>query len=294
MFSVVITTKNRLDYLKRCVASVLGSTLKPSEIIIVNDAGAPFSEELFGQTDTDINIFTNGFSRGANFSRNLGIEKSKNNIVFLIDDDDAVTSHSFQKRIDILLKDENIGICFTGVNIVESNNLSRKLREVLPCESDDYLHDLFDKGNIIGSTSRVAIRKCYFNRAGGFDEQLECLQDYDLWIRMAMECKISNDGEANLLYTVHANGGQISTKYKKYLKAGSYLVDKYYFQLKKFGLTRNFESQIYLRVALSAASSSCFYRMKYSAVSFIKKPNLKSIALVVIPYFLLKRIYTFA
>lgn len=296
MFSVVITTKDRLDYLKRCVDSVLSSTVKPKEIIIINDAGVHFGNELFEQStsDVDIVIIRNEFSQGANLSRNVGVGLSKCEIVYLIDDDDAVNETSFEKRLDILSKDENVGLCFTGINIISSNDLSTYSRSVSPYMSNDYLYDLFDKGNIIGSTSRVAIRKKYFYKAGGFDEELQCFQDYDLWIRMAKVCKISNDGESNVLYTVHAGGGQISSKYKKYLEAGNYLINKYQADLVAFNLVGNFASHIHLRVAISSSSSSIIYRIKHSIISFCKRPNIKSFALIFTPYWLLRRMHMFA
>ena len=50
MFSIVITTKNRLDFLRRAVNSILNSSLLPKEIIIVNDGGKKpdFSDIDFG------------------------------------------------------------------------------------------------------------------------------------------------------------------------------------------------------------------------------------------------------
>lgn len=294
MFSVVITTKDRLTYLKRCVDSVLFSSIKPKEIIIVNDASTNLSKDAFNSFDIDIKVINNSVSKGANYCRNIGIEYCKSEIVFLIDDDDAVTKFSFESRLSFFLEDDTVGLCFTGIQITQSENLCEPIRSVLPYKSSDYLYDLFDKGNIIGSTSRVAIRKSYFYLAGKFDEKLQCLQDYDLWIRMARVCKIANDGESNIFYTVHTSGNQISSKYKKYLEASNYLISKYQTELDRLALKRSFESNLHLRVSLSAASTSAVYRIKHSAISFFKKPNIKALVLMLIPYFFLKRIHLFA
>lgn len=294
MFSIVITTKNRLAYLKRCVDSILSSSVRPKEIVIVNDAGEIFSRNIFDCFDINITIINNCISKGANYCRNIGVECCNSEIIFLIDDDDAVTKLSFESRLSFFLEDKSVGLCFTGMQVMKSKNLFEPIRSVLPYSSSNYLYDLFDKGNVIGSTSRVAIRKSYFYLAGRFDENLQCLQDYDLWIRMARVCKIVNDGKSNLYYTVHVNGNQISSKYEKYIDASNYLISKYKSELNDIYLKKSFESNLHLRVALSATSSSTFYKIKHSAISFLKKPNIKSLVILLIPYFLLKRIYVFA
>ncbi|MGG9032552.1 glycosyltransferase family 2 protein, partial [Escherichia coli] len=81
-------------------------------------------------------------------------------------------------------------------------------------------YSLLNDGNIIGSISRVVLRKKCFYRAGNFDESLSCLQDYDLWIRRAKVCKIANDKEASVIDTVHESGKQTSSKFKNYENTG--------------------------------------------------------------------------
>ena len=39
MISIIITTKNRLDFLKRAVKSVVENNYQPDEIVVVNDGG---------------------------------------------------------------------------------------------------------------------------------------------------------------------------------------------------------------------------------------------------------------
>lgn len=46
-FSIVITTKNRLDFLQRAIKSIAANTLTPSEIVIVNDGGDNIENEIF-------------------------------------------------------------------------------------------------------------------------------------------------------------------------------------------------------------------------------------------------------
>lgn len=233
-FSIVITTKNRLDFLQRAIKSIAANTLTPSEIVIVNDGGDNIENEIFSYLNIKLTIINLIYSKGANYARNLGIKETTNDIVFLLDDDDAVTTSSFESRISAF-SDKNIGISFTGIQIVDDINLNVVKRIVNKIDITPTQENLLTLGNIIGSTSRVALRKSYFNQSGKFDEALPCLQDYDLWIRMAEVADISYDHNAGVLYTVHTKKkkkSQISQNYKKYISSTNYLINKYSSQLK--------------------------------------------------------------
>ena len=293
MFSIVITTKNRLAFLPRAVSSILNSSLLPNEIIIVNDGGEKpdFSDIDFGTVS--LIIINNDSSLGANYSRNKGIELSSAENVFLLDDDDAVEENSFQKRMDVLLKDERIGLVFTGIKIVLSSDLNNVRRTVLPREYSDYTEALFSKGNVIGSTSRGLIRKKFFMAAGKFDETLPCMQDYDLWIRMSQHCKIKHDNSATVIYTVHNNKRQISSNFMKYLETGEVLLNKYSALINE-SQRKQFMANLYFRVALSSASTSYIHRMRYALLSLTSVFSLKGLILLLTPYTILKRTYLFA
>lgn len=293
MFSIVITTKNRLDFLYRAVKSILKSSLLPTEIIIVNDGGdvPDFTNIDFGRTN--LIIENNSLSLGANYSRNRGIELSSTENIFLLDDDDAVEEDSFQKRLGILLADDQVGLVFTGIKIVLSSDLDKIRRTVYPRDYSNFTEALFATGNVIGSTSRVLIRRNYFNVAGKFDETLPCMQDYDLWIRMSEVCKIKHDGAATVLYTVHNNKNQISSNFMKYLETGEVLLHKYN-ALINDNAKKHFMANLYFRVALSSASTSFRHRMRYASLSLSSEFSLKGLILLLTPYFILKRIYLFA
>ncbi|WP_231364652.1 glycosyltransferase family 2 protein, partial [Escherichia coli] len=117
------TTKDRAYYLKRAVDSILKSTISPKDIVIINDGGKTICENDFPpMKDITLSIVNNRFSMGANYSRNQGIDKALTNYIFLLDDDDAFTPTTFQNRINIIKSSLDIGVVFTGINIVSYQN----------------------------------------------------------------------------------------------------------------------------------------------------------------------------
>ncbi|EIC9816908.1 TPA: glycosyltransferase [Vibrio alginolyticus] len=299
-FSVVITTKDRLDFLKRAVRSILLNSILPTDVVIVNDGGSPvYIEDLHeieipSGNQVDFKIINNSESMGGNKARNLGVSVASSDIIFLLDDDDSFVSNGFESRLKFF-NDPSVGIVFTGINLVKSSNLNAVVRKVFPLDSKDYYVDLLKKGNLIGSTSRVAIRKEYFYSAGQFDENLSSFQDFDLWIRMSRISKVKNDSAIGVNYTIHDTKAcrQISSSYTKYINSGEYLVGKYYKSTEMLGASSQFESTILFRVSQSASSVSYRKKMLFGLQAFKKSPSLKKFIFSLLPHFLVVRIYPF-
>lgn len=292
MISVIITTKDRMEFLYRAVKSIMENTTLPEDVIIVNDGGEIIKKENFiFNNDVSIEIINNICSVGSNKARNLGAERAKGKYLFFLDDDDAFSSTSIASRIKYF-DDISVGLVYTGKKLVHSNNLNQIYHISKPNYEGMLEKNLLKYGNIIGTTSCVAIRKDVFDEVGKFDINLKALQDYDLWIRVSNKYKIKHDKSCNLIYTIHTDNKQISSDYCKYLEAGNYLYVKYKAQLKKSKLENDFLASRYLRVAMIAAKHSPLLRLKYTSISIRYKPSLKAIFLL-LPISLSKKIRIF-
>ncbi|WP_199527037.1 glycosyltransferase family A protein [Pseudoalteromonas sp. bablab_jr004] len=252
-FSVVITTKNRDFYLKRALASIVNNSIQPNEVIVVNDGGSvPLINEF--SPFLNVRVINNSESMGANYCRNLGITSTVTNNIFLLDDDDVFRPESFKSRLDIASKHTNYGLVFTGANVCLSSNLDKCIRRILPLNKPNPYLSLVTTGNFIGSTSRVLLNKSAFINVGLFDEELEALQDYDLWIRIARQYEIFADKYCGIDYTIHTEGNQTSNSIVKYTKAVSYLSRKYsHLPANDF---RKFEANLYYRLAICSSGKS--------------------------------------
>lgn len=290
MFSVVITTKDRKMFLDRCLLSVSRSSVLPCDVIVINDGGDEINEASYSSLKLNLTIINHVQSKGANYCRNFGVSLSKKEIVFFLDDDDAVNSDSFESRLAMFQDSPNVGLVYTGIKIVKSNNLDLVTRTTTPEDVECYEHDLLTVGNIVGSTSRVGVKKNFFKQVNGFDESLACMQDYDLWIRMSSVCEFRHDGSCKILYTIHENGQQVSSQYNKYLNAGNYLLEKHRALFVKYKASRKFKSRIYYKVASSAAPSSLSVKLKFAIKSCLTKPNIKALILLLVPFCILRKI----
>lgn len=88
--SVIVAVYNAEDYLKQCLSSICGQTLKEIEIICVNDGSSDRSEEIireYEKTDSRI-ILINQKNRGAGAARNAGLRMATGKYLSFLDADD--------------------------------------------------------------------------------------------------------------------------------------------------------------------------------------------------------------
>ncbi len=86
--SIIIPTYNRPDDLKRCIRSILGQTVRPSEIIVIDDGKLvePPLRDVCERKSIRY-LYEKKMQPGLTTSRNLGVSLASGDIVFFLDDD---------------------------------------------------------------------------------------------------------------------------------------------------------------------------------------------------------------
>ena len=85
--SVVIPTYNRIELLKRSIDSVINQTIKPSEIIIVDDGSNDGTEAMVKKKYDSLKVIKQK-NKGASAARNSGIKASSGELICFLDSDD--------------------------------------------------------------------------------------------------------------------------------------------------------------------------------------------------------------
>lgn len=169
--SVIIPTYNRLESLKKCLASILNTNRNDFEIIIVNDASTDGTKEyLDNLNNPKIKAIHHTENKGVSQSRNDGIKSSQSEILAFTDDDCEVQD----KWLDNLVQnftDEKIGFVFGPTYYV-----SPEYRGYFP-ERVVYSLNWPGGGNI-------AYRKKVFEIAGYFDTFFEKYHNEDTEMAM--------------------------------------------------------------------------------------------------------------
>ena len=113
--SVVISTHNRREMLKRAIDSVLKQTFQDFEIIVVDDGNEPAEEVAKSFSDARIRYVRHEIPhRGAPAARNTGIRSSQGEFVAFLDDDDEWLPLKLQLQVKALDENQEAGLRFFG------------------------------------------------------------------------------------------------------------------------------------------------------------------------------------
>jgi glycosyltransferase involved in cell wall biosynthesis len=230
--SVVIPTYDRPDLLVRCVRSVLGQSVRPDEVIVVDDASSIAYDEarrelqrLADAAGTVLTYERLPESGGACRARNRGAELAQSELLMFVDDDDTWTPEKIAGQLACFEAHPDAGLVYAGRRVV--NEQEEDLYRIVPRHTGD-LRDVLLEENVVGTTSSVAVRAHVFEAAGGFDVEMPALQDYDLWLRCAQEAPFAIDPHCTVRWTVHAEAAkQMAGRPALYHAAFARLDEKY-------------------------------------------------------------------
>jgi glycosyltransferase involved in cell wall biosynthesis len=227
---VIITTCDRPDELRRCIASVIGQTVRPQELIVVDDCSAHSNDAAIGEySGNGLEIHYHRLTQrsGASAARNAGASLAGGDILMFLDDDDAWEPRKVETQLSLLATHPEAAAVYTGMLAVDDTNGGKVLHASRDHLSGNTWPQILFR-NFVGPTSAVAMRARVFRDVGGFDQQLPALQDYDLWLRLSMAGPVLYDGAHNLRFAaVSASPNRISHNPRNYREGFAYLRCKY-------------------------------------------------------------------
>jgi len=183
--SVVIPTYNRYEVLKRALESVYAQSYQAKEIIVVDDGSSDNTSQI--QKDfPNIKYFYQNNS-GVSSARNLGINKASYKWLAFLDSDDEWHEDKLKLQVKFHTNNVDILISYTDEKWIRDSKeikVPKKYQKVGGFIFKECLSHCFI------APSATIVHKDLLHEVGLFDESLEVCEDYDLWIRIAIEHKI--------------------------------------------------------------------------------------------------------
>ena len=180
--TVVITTYNRAHFLQRAIQSVLqaGSGV---EVVVVDDCSTDETPDVCSQLESIRYVRLNA-NRGLAHARNVGIAESSTEFIAFLDDDDLRLPGSLDKQLARMIADDRIALCY-GQTLIGDARRQLPTGEIYPseCPQGDVFWELLED-NFIPMPSVLA-RKSALLEAGGFNESLSLVEDWDMWLRIS-------------------------------------------------------------------------------------------------------------
>jgi glycosyltransferase involved in cell wall biosynthesis len=183
--TVVIPSFNRYQFLKRAVKSVLAQTYPPKEIIVVDDGSSDETAQI--QKDFPQIIYIYQQNKGVSSARNLGIENASYVWIAFLDSDDTFHPKKLQEQYIFHKNNPSIFMSYTDEVWVRGDQEIKIPKKFQKIGKDPFVENI-SYCNI--APSSVLIHKQIFQKIGYFDTNLEVCEDYDLWLRIALEFEI--------------------------------------------------------------------------------------------------------
>lgn len=204
-YSVLMSVyaKEKVDYLKLSIDSILNQTVMPDQFIIVEDG--PLTKELQSVLDAYVQVYKELFTivklpmnQGLAIALDKGLERSRNDLVARMDSDDVSLPERCEKQLQKFA--ENPELALLGTNIDEFYTTPEEIvsARVVPSEYADIVRYIRRRDPFNHPT--VMFRRSEVVRCGGYGT-LKRRQDFDLFSRMInMGCYAENIPESLLRF----------------------------------------------------------------------------------------------
>lgn len=206
-FSIVISTHNRCEMLKRALHSIAVQKRNDIEVIIVDDATPGGCQAALHSFDfMQLRLLENETRVGPAVSRNRGVNASQARFVAFLDDDDEYLPGYLDRVIQLIKSVPSIELLWTGVEICdeESSRMSKPIQltyDTAMVRPEEAFLQLFSIGIGFG----VMVRRETFLQLGGFDEQLSLVEDTEFFLRViAADCQVTAMPGVNVRLHNHA------------------------------------------------------------------------------------------
>ena len=187
--TVLITTRNRRDDLRRAIASAVRQSER-IEVLVIDDGSTDGTAEMVRAEFPGVRLLRHEDSRGYIVRRNEGARLAAGPIVFSIDDDAEFASAETVRQTLKEFASERIGaVAIPHINV----NVGPEVHHRAPDAGSVYV-----TGHYIGTAH--AIRRDVFERLGGYRELTHQGEELDLCIRMIEDGYLVRLGSADPIH----------------------------------------------------------------------------------------------
>ena len=207
--SLLIRTRGRPAFLREVLCAVESQTYRPIEVVVVEDGtdtAAPVLREF-----PSLPIVYHRFTESAGRTRagNKALALSTGRYCNFVDDDDLIYADHVETLVSELQANPRYLLAYSAAFTVKTDILSQSplvYREypyetiyAMPFSQKRLLHQ-----NIVPILSAMFHRKL-FEIEGGFDEALDQLEDWDLWLRYARHTDFLYVNKTTCIYRIPAD-----------------------------------------------------------------------------------------
>jgi glycosyltransferase involved in cell wall biosynthesis len=185
--SVIMPAYNQRRYVGQAIDSVLSQTFADCEIIVINDGSTDETAQVLAGYGDRIRVVTQANS-GPAAARNSGLLIAKGEMIAFLDGDDLWYPEMLASTVSHLQRNSDADLVSGAWDYIDSSGQTiegaTKPSRFQARIQADFLKEIA-LGNLFPVHALLVRRKC-FDCCGLFDTSLEAMEDWDLWLRMAV------------------------------------------------------------------------------------------------------------
>jgi glycosyltransferase involved in cell wall biosynthesis len=206
--SLVIAAFNHARLLGEAIDSALAQTLGGVEIIVVDDGSTDDTPSLLARYADRVRVIRQD-NRGLSAARNTGLAAARGTYVAFLDADDVLAPTKLAEQRSVLERAPTLGWTYcdvrietvaTGAAVTASERFGYATRP-----RDGWIFPELVHGNFIPAIAPL-VRRTALEAAGGFDESLTALEDWDLWLRLSLIAEARYTPAVLATYRVQPHG----------------------------------------------------------------------------------------
>ena len=196
--TVYITNYNYSNYIKQSIESVLNQTFKDFELLIIDDGSSDDSRVKIDEFSHHPNIKIIFQDRkGLNASNNVALKEADGEFILRLDADDFLKSNALEEMVQSLEKDSSLAMIFPDYfNVNEEGVVVNRVHR----------HDFSKEVILLDQPAHGActmIRKKILEEVGGYDEEFDRQDGYDIWLKIIFKYKVRNLNKPLFFYRQH-------------------------------------------------------------------------------------------
>lgn len=188
--SILVRTCNRPDVLRNCLQSIQNQTYENIEVVVVEDGEAKAGKMINNEfSNMDIRYYATGEHIGRAKVGNIALSKATGAYFNFLDDDDEFYPNHVSSLIEVI----NNNSYKVAYSLAEECvcHFNRKKRSYFEVYKFVRYKNAFNKLYLLHENyfpiQTVMFSRELFEELGGFRENVDYLEDWDLWVRYAVK-----------------------------------------------------------------------------------------------------------
>jgi glycosyltransferase involved in cell wall biosynthesis len=229
--TVILSVFDGECFLKETVESILNQSFSDFEFVIIDDGSIDNSWNLlqhYKEADSRIVLIKNDTNRGETYSINLGIHKSRTQLIAITQC--GAVSHKFRLEKQYQLFKKKRAYVLVGAQATYCDTKGRVLHHTsFPTQDKDIRKSLF-VGRIVFEHPSVMFRKL---NSIGYRENTFPEPDFDFWLRISFYGKLRNMDEVLIRRIVHDKRISLTRRYEQ--KKVHWCIHKLFYERLRYG-----------------------------------------------------------